>query len=154
MSAVAPDFVLRPAVEADLPFLLALRCRTMEPHLRQDGIDFDDAAHLRRIRHHWEDARIVLVQGAPVGLLKVHRDQHGWYVHQIQVEPRCQGQGLGARLLRGVLERADRGGETVRLSVLRSNPARRLYERLGFEICEDSGQEFLMRRRPAERAPA
>ncbi|ANY16441.1 GNAT family N-acetyltransferase [Bordetella pseudohinzii] len=143
-----PELILRPAVEADLPFLLDLRRRTMEPHLRQDGVPFDEAAHMRRIRYHWEDARIVLIDQAPTGLFKVRHDEAGWYVIQIQVDPARQGQGLGARLLRGVLARADEGGEATRLYVLKGNPARRLYERLGFAIQEETDIEFLMRRPP------
>ncbi|MCJ9710612.1 GNAT family N-acetyltransferase, partial [Bordetella hinzii] len=40
----------------------------------------------------------------------------------------------------------DEGGEAVRLYVLKGNPARRLYERLGFAIREETDIEFLMRR--------
>ncbi len=143
-----PELILRPAIDADLPFLLDLRRRTMKPHLRQDGVPFDEAAHMRRIRYHWEDARIVLIDQAPAGLFKVRHDEAGWYVIQIQVDPARQGQGLGTRLLRGVLARADEGGEATRLYVLKGNPARRLYERLGFAIQEETHIEFLMRRPP------
>ncbi len=116
--------------------------------MRRDGMAVDEQAHLQRIRYHWDDARIVLIDDAPAGLLKVHHDEQGWYVIQIQVVPSRQGQGLGSRLLGSVLQRADDGGQQVRLYVIRSNPARRLYERLGFRICERGEHVFLMCRPP------
>ncbi|CAP43281.1 GNAT family N-acetyltransferase [Bordetella petrii] len=137
---------LRPVLESDLPYLLALRRQTMDEHLASSGLPADDAAHLARIRYHWEDARIVLLDGAPAGLLKSYRGPSAWHVVQVQVAPDHQGQGLGARLLRGVLEQADAAGLPAQLDVLKTNPARRLYERLGFRVVAESGAEFHMER--------
>jgi ribosomal-protein-alanine N-acetyltransferase len=58
------------------------------------------------------------------------------HINNIAVRGDFQGRGLGAALLQRVLEvGASRGAERATLEVRRSNtPARRLYERLGFEI--------------------
>jgi len=135
---------LRRAVESDLPYLLALRRQTMDAHLAASGLPADDAAHLSRVLYHWEDARIVLLDGVPAGLLKAYRGPDAWHVVQIQVAPGHQGRGLGERLLRGVLAQADAAGLPARLDVLRANPARRLYERLGFRIQAQAGAEYHM----------
>jgi len=135
---------LRDAVESDLPYLLALRRQTMDAHLAASGLPADDAAHLGRILYHWEDARIVLVDGAPAGLLKAYRGPSAWHVVQIQVEPGRQGQGLGGQLLGRVLAQADAAGLPARLDVLKANPARRLYERLGFRVEAETGTEYHM----------
>ncbi|MBV7482687.1 GNAT family N-acetyltransferase [Bordetella sp. BOR01] len=137
---------LRPALESDLPYLLALRRQTMDAHLASSGLPADDAAHLTRICYHWEDARVVLLDGAPAGLLKSYRGPSAWHVVQLQVAPEYQGQGLGARLLRQVLTQADAAGLPTQLDVLKTNPARRLYERLGFRIVADTGVEYHMER--------
>lgn len=55
------------------------------------------------------------------------------FVLQVAVSPAFQGRGMGTTLLRevaGVFR--DRGLESMVLGVTRDNPARRLYERLGF----------------------
>ena len=148
-SAPALQFILRAASEADVPFLLALRRQTMDRHLARSGRPADDAAHLARILYHWEHARIVLVAGEPAGLLKAYRGASAWHVVQIQVAPAWQGQGLGARLLREVLAQADAAGLPTRLEVLKANPARRLYERLGFRIVADAGDDQYQMERPA-----
>lgn len=137
---------LRSAVESDLPYLLALRRETMDAHLATAGLPHDDEAHMARILYHFEDARIVMLDGAAAGLLKAYRDDDAWYVVQVQVAAPYRGQGLGERLLLSVLRQADAAGLPTRLDVLRANPARRLYERLGFRIVDDQGTQYHMQR--------
>jgi len=55
----------------------------------------------------------------------------------IALLPQFRGAGVGTRLLRDLLEEAAAQGATVALHVECHNPARRLYERLGFELCTD-----------------
>jgi len=148
MPHVPVDFTLRPVTEDDLDFLLALRRQTMGPHVRTAGLPDDDEAHLRRIRLHYEDARLILLDGQPAGLFKAYRAPTHWYVVQIQVAPAWQGQGVGERVLRALLDQADREALPVQLSVLHANPARRLYERLGFRVVETGASEYLMQREP------
>jgi ribosomal protein S18 acetylase RimI-like enzyme len=45
-----------------------------------------------------------------------------------------RGRGLGGAIVRSIVEDATRRRSPVRLQVLRPNPARRLYERLGFRV--------------------
>ena len=124
---------LRPATQADLPFLLALRHQTMDAPLIASGGTPSDEAHMQRILFCFEAARIVMIEDKPVGLLKVVRTAPVWDLIQIQVAPDMQGRGLGARLLRGVIDEATAAGAGVKLSVFKVNPARRLYERMGFK---------------------
>jgi len=57
----------------------------------------------------------------------------------IAVRPRFQNQGIGTARMRGLLAEAAIAGKSVELSVEIFNPARRLFERLGFTEYEDSG---------------
>lgn len=54
----------------------------------------------------------------------------------IAVSPDRVGQGIGERLLTGLFEAARPTYPAIVLSVREANPARRLYERLGFVIVE------------------
>jgi ribosomal-protein-alanine N-acetyltransferase len=58
------------------------------------------------------------------------------HINNLAIRHEYQGQGLGTVLLQEVLQAgATRGAERATLEVRRSNaPARRLYERLGFEV--------------------
>jgi len=62
-------------------------------------------------------------------------------------------QGIGSRVMRAVIDEAAYEGKAVTLGVMKINPARRLYERLGFSVTHEDQYKFYMRREP-DRAPA
>jgi ribosomal protein S18 acetylase RimI-like enzyme len=135
---------LRPAREDDVPFLLALREQTMDGHFRASGAEPSRDAHLERLHVRFECAQIIEHEGRPAGLFKVARDGLDWQLIQIQLAPELQGRGVGERLIRELIAEARRAGASVSLHVLQANPARRLYERLGFRIVGQGEHEYLM----------
>jgi ribosomal protein S18 acetylase RimI-like enzyme len=59
-----------------------------------------------------------------------------------------RGKGLGSALLTHVMQQARAQGKRVRLRVLRVNTgARRLYERLGFEVVQETPERCFMESR-------
>jgi ribosomal protein S18 acetylase RimI-like enzyme len=65
-----------------------------------------------------------------------HPHERHWYLAFIGVDPEWQGRGIGAALMRPVLERCDGDGLPAYLEA--SNPRNRaLYERHGFEVTEE-----------------
>lgn len=131
-----------------MPFLLRLRRQTMAPHLLAAGTDLSEEEHERRVRYRFDCAVVLLFDGLPAGLLKVARDGAAWQLIQIQLAPELQGRGLGQRLIEGVLAEARKAGAPVELDVLKINPARRLYERLGFAVVAENEHSFDMRYTP------
>lgn len=70
---------------------------------------------------------IVLVDDEPVGRLLTASTATGQHVVDVALVPQHRGHGLGTALLSRLL---DEGPVTLEVDV--TNPARRLYERLGF----------------------
>lgn len=136
---------LRAATEDDVPFLLELRRQTMTAHQIASGIVPSEEERLRRVLVRFECAKVVLLDGRAVGLLKVARDGQDWELIQVQLDPTYQGKGLGELLIRSVIAEAKAAGAALRLSVLRNNPAQRLYERLGFVVVGEAPHSFTMR---------
>lgn len=134
----------RPATAADVPFLLELRRLTMDAHLAAAGLSLSDANHLQRVEVDFDAARVLEQDGRPVGLLKLARRGLEWELVQIQLAPALQGGGHGRALLEELIAEARQAGATVRLSVLKVNPARRLYERLGFVVETENEHSFGM----------
>ena len=67
---------------------------------------------------------------------EAHPAEPAWFLQFLGVDPAHQGQGLGARLLRDILDVADRNGEAAYLEAT-SDLNRRLYERHGFRWVAD-----------------
>ncbi len=143
MSATPPPN-FRAAVEADLPFLIDLRVATMTPHLARQGLAVDDEEHRARAAYRLDAAAIVEVDGAAAGVIKVLQDGTTWTIEQFQIVPQHQGRGLGTTVLRAVIADAHRSGALLRLSVLKQNPAARLYARLGFRTLSESANAYKM----------
>jgi ribosomal protein S18 acetylase RimI-like enzyme len=85
-----------------------------------NGGDMEDTSGSRAGHVDWRD----------VGYISIEDRVTSWYIDAFAILPRYQRLGIGAATMRSVLGAAD--GRTVRLSVLRTNPARSLYLRLGF----------------------
>lgn len=142
------ELTRRKATQEDLPFLVKLRHETMNPHLAASGVDQSEEEHLRRVLVHFENAEILIQGSEPTGLLKVVRDTHTWELVQVQLRPTLQGQGFGTRLLKQLVSEAQAANAHLQLSVLKANPARRLYERMGFVVVAEEAHAFEMQRAP------
>ncbi len=68
----------------------------------------------------------------------------------IAVLPDYRRQGLGSLLLTTLLEASRQKFAAVSLSVSSDNPARRLYQRLGFIVVNDDGSSWVMLRTSKE----
>ncbi|WP_240357173.1 MULTISPECIES: GNAT family N-acetyltransferase [Myxococcus] len=138
----------RPISPSDSDFLFALYASTREGELSAWGWTPAQAEVFLRMqwqargrdwsaRYPTAEDRVVLVDGQPAGRLLVARGEKEWRLVDIALLPTRRGGGLGARLLRELLEAAGEARVCVRLHVLRDSPARKLYSRLGFQ--EESG---------------
>jgi len=89
---------------------------------------------------------IVMVAGSRAGYLSVKPRQDGLYIDNIQLSPRFQGRGLGTNILTRLI--ADNPSAHIYLTTFSDNPAKRLYERLGFTIADRDGATLTMLRNP------
>ncbi|NYB73423.1 GNAT family N-acetyltransferase [Sedimentibacter hydroxybenzoicus DSM 7310] len=63
----------------------------------------------------------------------------------ISIRPEHRSKGIGTKLLSNLLSYLkDKGYKQTSLSVQKSNPAVRLYKRLGYKIVKESEKDFLM----------
>jgi ribosomal protein S18 acetylase RimI-like enzyme len=89
-----------------------------------------------------EDVLVAERDGRVVGWAKVEHptpfpsSAHVWHVTGLAVDPDAQGTGVGRALVEALIDEArKRGGRRLTLRVFAPNePARRLYERMGFEV--------------------
>ena len=92
---------------------------------------------------------MIEVGGEFAGCVSLRPAEDAHWLEHFYLAPHLQGSGIGAAVLRGLLEQCDRDGTLVRLQVLQGSPARRLYERHGFTVeTEDPVDVFMVRDRP------
>ena len=95
------------------------------------------------------DRALMILAGTEIiGDIATERRAEGWHLDRIEIHPRWQRRGIGTQLVGDLLTRARAEGLPVELQVLKVNPARRLYERLGFAVTGESETHYLMRAEP------
>ena len=152
--------ILRPITDADMDFLHRLYATTREDELKQvDWTPEQKAAFVAQQFHaqhqYWRENYadttwdLVLRDGEPIGRLYVARWPLEIRIVDIALMPEHRGGGLGTRLIRGLFAEGDASGRKVSIHVEIFNPARRLYDRMGFVQAAERGVYLLMERAPA-----
>ena len=148
-------YALRDATEADRDWLYALLRASMGDYVVQTWGDWDEAFQRSRFDDHFTtvDQRIIVVDGVDAGVLIVHREATRLVLEEIQLLPEYQARGVGTAVLRDLMAEAASAAVPVELQVLKVNPARALYERLGFALASETDTHHLMSARPSAAHP-
>jgi ribosomal protein S18 acetylase RimI-like enzyme len=102
-------------------------------------LHLDEAAPAVSFRRQWvpSEVRIITLDEGDIGWLQSTAREDGFFVGQLFVDPPFQGRGIGSEVMRRLIGEAAHLRQPVRLSVVKINPALRLYERLGFRITHE-----------------
>lgn len=80
-----------------------------------------------------------------IGFFAVRKEADHFYLHTIQLTSALRGKGYGTALLQYIEGIArSKGLAFIRLSVFKSNPAGRLYQRLGYRPILDDEERSLI----------
>jgi ribosomal protein S18 acetylase RimI-like enzyme len=144
------DYTLRPVTEADYGFIYALNRTTMQPYVEPIW-GWDEAFQREAFARRWnpDNQQIIVVNGRDAGRITLNETPELIYLAQINLLPEFQGKGIGTAVIQSIQANAERAGKFVELRVLKTNPdARRLYERLGFTVFDETDTHFWMRWQP------
>jgi len=151
---------LRPVTAADQDFLLALFASTRTAELahlpggepqQQAFLNLQFAAQSAAYRSAFPTAahELIAVDGEPAGRWLVDRAGASIHLVDLSLLPGCRGRGVGTALLQSLLAEGRETARPVTLTVEASNPAARLYDRLGFRTVGREG--FHLRKVAGER---
>jgi ribosomal protein S18 acetylase RimI-like enzyme len=134
---------LRPVTSQDEPFLMNLFATTRtdelallncDEHQKKAFIAMQFNAQSRQylMSHPHAQNSVILWNDAPIGRLLVDRGECEFTLVDVALLPTHRGAGIGTHLIEDLLKEAAAEGKPIRLHVLTSSAAKRLYERLGF----------------------
>lgn len=138
-----PGLAFRPIADSDLPFLAALYAQVRRDELapvpwppEAKAAFLADQFRLQHAHYttHYPDAEFLLVQREhrAIGRVYVWRVPGETRLMEISLLEAERGRGVGGAIIDLLLREAQGCGDVVTLHVEPDNPARRLYERLGF----------------------
>ena len=94
------------------------------------------------------DHQLIVVDERPAGRILVFRENSVARLVDIALLSEYRGRGIGTQLLHELISQCEKDGVPLRLQVLKNNPARRLYERLGFKKTGEDSMYYEMERKP------
>lgn len=134
---------LRPATSEDKPFLLNLFATTRSDELavmnwkenqKEAFIAMQFKAQSQQYLTNYPHAQnsIILWNDDPIGRLLLDRSELEFTLVDVALLPGHRGTGIGTCLIQEIVKEAAAAGKPIRLHVLTSSAAKRLYERMGF----------------------
>lgn len=147
-AAAALGLGCRPMADADLPFIAALYASTRAEEVAATGWPeamqeaFLEQQHQAQHHHYratYPQAEWLIIEqeGERIGRLYLADQGSELLLIDISLLPESRRAGYGGALIRDVLAFAQATQRAVSLHVERTNPAQRLYERLGFRTVEE-----------------
>lgn len=158
MRVLPHQISLRPATPDDRALLAAIYASTREEELAQ-AADWTDEMKAQFLEHQFNaqhtyyqqvypDAEylIILVEGQAAGRIYIERNLIPGTIRVIDITllPPFRNQGIGQYLFRQLMSEAEAAGKTLTIHVEQFNPARHLYERLGFKIIKETHGVYLL----------
>lgn len=159
LTELPSGITLRPAGPSDRDFLLHVYASTREEELRPVDWSAEQKSAFVRMQFEAQDTDyrrnyaaasfdVIEVESEPAGRLYADRRCDEIRIVDITLLPEHRGRGIGTALIRGLLQEAAESGKRLSIHVEKHNPARRLYERLGFREVAEHGVYLLMEAMP------
>lgn len=137
------NIALRSSRFGDAEWIAELRAVVLRDDLERLG-RFDRVRVRERFRTAFDPTltRVIVVEGKDAGSIALRRAADDTWIEHFYLDAALQGRGIGSGVLRSVLDEPG----VFRLNVLQGSPARRLYERHGFELESEDEVDVFMHR--------
>jgi len=140
---------LRPSIEADRGFVDHLTRDVMAPYVAQTWSDKQDIeAYFKSNKFDLPSTQIIQYDSQDIGRLSILWREDHLYIDNLHILSEHQGKGIGKFVIQQLIQQADLRDLSIKLMVLKINPAKKLYEALGFKIYTIKNHRFLMERNP------
>jgi GNAT superfamily N-acetyltransferase len=145
-------YSFRPATGEDFGFVRNLHRETLKEYVAQIW-GWDEEQQEKLVRERFDPVKVQIIQsdGKDVGVFQIEERPDGWFLANIQLAPDYQRKGFGTQIIQDLIAKADEKNQRVTLTVLKPNPARHLYGRLGFVVVQKDDVRYEMRREPGSK---
>lgn len=134
-------YTVRDAVAEDSDLIYAIKTEALKEYAEATWGPWDEAWQRQRFDANfgYQRFQIVVVEEEPIGFLETAVEPDHVRINNIALAAKWRNQGIGAAL---ILDLAAKTNSEIRLRVLKTNPAKRLYERLGFTVVGDPDEHW------------
>jgi ribosomal protein S18 acetylase RimI-like enzyme len=142
------DISFIPTTETDYEEFKLLRQSVMREHVERQGLPW---RQWREDEFHKElfdkpGLQVILYKGERIGFVGVREEAGNVIIDRLVIAPAYQRKGIGTDVMQKIIADPSSRGKCLTLDVLKMNPARRLYERLGFILISEDEELAYYRR--------
>ncbi len=139
------QYRLRPSTVDDFEFVFQLNKINMRHYVEQLR-GWDDVAERNDMQRKFYPGcdQIIVIDGNDAGIFGVDYKANMIELRHIEILPKYQNLGVGTALISNLVDEARQAKLPVMLYVLKINPARHLYEHLGFKITGETKLKYQM----------
>ena len=140
-------YKLVPYKDADYQFVYDIKKLCFEKYVEEYYGGWDEQQQIKFfndfIKTYKNNLVIITANNIKIGVFgDEYTDKKIYHPFLLCLLPEYRGQGIGSAILKDKMEKNK--DKEIHLKVFKSNPARFLYERLGFEIISETKSHYIM----------
>lgn len=89
---------------------------------------------IQELDEHIDDMRIVTLDNKDIGITTFYEEDGIYVVGMIMIHPNYQNRGIATNIINEYINAAKQDQKKIEIKTYKNNPAKRLYERLGFKL--------------------
>lgn len=136
---------LRQAKKEDYEFLWNLHKATMKSYVEETW-GWNEQFQKEYFNNQFEtkNIQLIVVDDSKIGAIEIQDTEKELFIATFKIAPDFQNKGIGSTILNRIINTSDSKQKPVKLQVLKVNPAKRFYKRLGFETVDETETHFVM----------
>lgn len=89
---------------------------------------------IHELDRHINDMKIIMLDNKDIGVTTFYEDDDTYVVGLIIIHPNYQNKGIATNIIKEYINIAKNKNKKIIIKTYKKNPARKLYERLGFKL--------------------
>jgi len=134
---------LRDSTSEDFEFVFNLNKTNMHKYVEATRA-WDDETEHKDMKGKFTPGidKIIQAEGKDIGVFRVIEENRGLTIDHIELLPQFQNKGIGSRLIKDLI--TQNLDKDIALKVLKENPAKELYKKLGFSVVGEDKRKYCM----------
>ena len=99
---------------------------------------------INELDDHINDMRIITLDNKDIGITTFYEENDIYVVGMIAIHPNYQNNGIATNIINNYIKTAQNEKKKIIIKTYKENPARKLYERLGFKIYNEDNTHVHM----------
>ena len=99
---------------------------------------------IKELDKHINDMRIIMFDNKDIGVTTFYKEDNTYVVGLIIIHPDYQRNGIATKIINEYIDIAKRENKRIIIKTYKENPAKKLYERLGFKLYEEDNTHVHM----------